>query len=192
MEQPSTPLAADAERDQLRQVLHLLRYGMTRASGKELPADYVAQLLDTTMEMVAGGALQPCDAEAQASRANQAETERDRAYGERAHLVALLAAMTDGAVIAPASDIDEPGWQIAYLQLGGTQCSWHIAPRDADLFAEIEHVPDDDPRGHWDGHTTDEKYELIRTLTRELMQGCGPACSEMHTETGRCEIARNR
>lgn len=23
-------------------------------------------------------------------------------------------------------------------------------------------------------------------------KGCGPACSEMHTETGRCEIARNR
>lgn len=29
-------------------------------------------------------------------------------------------------------------------------------------------------------------YEPIET------QGCGPECSEMHTETGRCEIARNR
>lgn len=121
--------------------------------------------------------------------AEQAEAERDGAYRERAHLVALLAAMTDNAVIAPAPDVDEPGWQIAYLQLGGWQASWHISPRDADLFKNVEHVPADDPRAQWDGHTTAEKYAHIATLTAELAQRCGPACAEGHTYTGRCEGA---
>jgi hypothetical protein len=96
---------------------------------------------------------------------NEALAERDQAYRERAHLVALLAAMTDGAVIAPAPDVDEPGWQIAYLTLGGWQCSWHIAPADAGLFAHVEHVATDHPRAQWDGHTTDVKYRRIRTHT---------------------------
>ncbi|MDX5569832.1 hypothetical protein PYK79_50090 [Streptomyces sp. ID05-04B] len=120
------------------------------------------------------------------------ERERDGAYRERAHLVALLAQLTDGAVIADAPDVDEPGWRIVYLTIGGRQASWHIAPRDADLFAHVEHVGADDPRARWDGHTTDAKYAGIAAHTADLAQRCGPACAEMHTETGRCEIARNR
>ncbi|SCD41086.1 hypothetical protein GA0115251_106932 [Streptomyces sp. TverLS-915] len=113
-------------------------------------------------------------------------------YRERAHLLALLAAMTSGAVLAPAPDVDEPGWQILFLTIGDQQCSWHIAPADIDLFAFVEHVPAIDPRAQWNGHTTDEKYERIAEHTAELAQHCGPECAEMHTETGRCEIARNR
>lgn len=85
----------------------------------------------------------------------------DNAYRERAHLLGFLAAVTPGAVIAPALDVDEPGWQIAYLTIGGRQASWHISPRDAELFAHVEHVPVDDPRARWDGHTTEQKYERI-------------------------------
>lgn len=118
--------------------------------------------------------------------------ERDGAYRERAHLVALLAAMTDGAVIAYATDVDEPGWQIVYLTIGARQCSWHISPRDADLFAHVERVDIADPRAQWDGHTTEAKYAWIAEQASEWAQQCGPACSEQHTETGRCEIARNR
>lgn len=93
---------------------------------------------------------------------NRTVGERDGAYRERAHLVALLAAMTDGAVIAPAPDVDEPGWQIVYLTIGGRQASWHISPRDGDLFARVEHVDGGlDLRAIWDGHTTAEKYERI-------------------------------
>lgn len=107
----------------------------------------------------------------QQSDINRLTAERDGAYRERAHLVALLAAMTDGALIAPALDIDEPGWWIAYLKIGGRQASWHIAPRDADLFKGIERVEPDDPRALWDGHTTDEKYAHIAAhivqLTKE-------------------------
>jgi len=120
------------------------------------------------------------------------EAERDGAYRERAHLVALLAALTDEAVISYARDVEEPGWQIIYLTLGGHQASWHISPRDADLFTHVERVDVEDPRAQWDGHTTEEKYERIAAWTAELAERCGPACSEMHTETGRCVIARNR
>ena len=94
--------------------------------------------------------------------------ERDGAYRERAHLVALLAAHYP-SVIAPAPDIeDEPGWQILYLRIGGRQCSWHIAPRDAELFAHVEHVPADDRRAQWDGHTTEEKYAHISERAAQL------------------------
>jgi len=125
----------------------------------------------------------------QKQRAEGAEAERDRAYCERSYLIALLAAMTDGAVIAYAADVDEPGWQIVYLTIGGRQCTWHIAPRDADLFQHVERVDIADPRAQWDGHTTEEKYEHIAAHTADLAQRCGPACSEMHTGVGRCETA---
>ncbi|MFB8772126.1 hypothetical protein [Streptomyces broussonetiae] len=92
---------------------------------------------------------------------NRLTAERDGAYRERAHLVALLAAMTDGAVITYAPDVDEPGWQIVYLTIGGRQASWHISPRDADLFTHVERVEADHLRAQWDGHTTDQKYARI-------------------------------
>ncbi|MFC9682691.1 hypothetical protein ACFTZL_23355, partial [Streptomyces sp. NPDC056948] len=125
--------------------------------------------------------------------AKEREAERNGAYRERAHLVAFIASgLAEQAVIAPAPDVEEPGWQIIYLTIGGRQCSWHISPRDADLFQHVERVGALDVRALWDGHTTEEKYAHIAAHTAELAQRCGPACSEQHTETGRCEIARNR
>lgn len=100
------------------------------------------------------------DWEQQRDRADQAEADRDGAYRERAQLLALLAALHP-SVIAPAPDIDEDGWQILYLRIGGKQASWHIAPRDTELYAHVEHVPADDRRAQWDGHTTEEKYAHI-------------------------------
>lgn len=91
------------------------------------------------------------------------EAERDGAYRERAQLVAWLAALHP-AVLAPAPDVDEDGWQILYLTAGGQQLSWHIAPADADLFGHVQQVPSDDPRAQWDGHSTAEKYKRIQML----------------------------
>lgn len=82
------------------------------------------------------------------------------AYNERAHLVALLAA------IYPSTwgiDFDEPGWHVVYVQLPTGQASWHISPNDRDLFA---HVPG--PSGEWDGHTTEQKYDRIDKLAATL------------------------
>jgi hypothetical protein len=100
----------------------------------------------------------------QHARAEQAAAERDGAYRERAQLLAWLAT-AHPAVLAPAPDVDEPGWQILYLNADGQQLSWHIHPRDAELYGNVEQVRADDPRAQWDGHTTAEKYQRIRTLT---------------------------
>jgi hypothetical protein len=97
------------------------------------------------------------------------EAERDGAYRERARLVALVAgAVAEQAVVAPATDIDDPGWQILYATIHGRQCSWHFAPRDADLIDYFDHVPADDPRAQWDGHTTEQKYNHIDWIARAL------------------------
>ncbi|MFF7991742.1 hypothetical protein ACFZDG_18355 [Kitasatospora xanthocidica] len=106
----------------------------------------------------------------QAARAEQAEADRDGAYRERAHLTAWLATIHP-AVITPATDIDDDGWQLLYLTVGGRQLSWHIHPRDAELYAHVEHVPADDPRAQWDGHTTEQKYEAIQAMTFGELRG---------------------
>ncbi|NUH35291.1 hypothetical protein HUF15_00655 [Streptomyces samsunensis] len=116
-----------------------------------------------------------------AAAAQQAEAERDQAYAERAALLAWISALHPAnAVITPAEDVDEPGWQLLYLLVSGWQMSWHIAPRDVDLFAHVEHVAPDDPRAQWDGHSTTEKYERIREHTARL--------SEARASTVRIEI----
>lgn len=100
---------------------------------------------------------------AEIEREQQAMTDLNGAYRERAQLLAWLATFAP-AVITPATDTDEPGWQLLYLNPGHTQLSWHISPRDADLFAHVEHVDPADPRAQWDGHSTEEKYERIALL----------------------------
>ncbi|MEV7358187.1 hypothetical protein [Kitasatospora sp. NPDC091276] len=105
-----------------------------------------------------------------AAQLRTAEADRDGAYRERAHLTAWLATIHP-AVIAPATDIDEPGWQLLYVTVGGQQLSWHIHPRDADLYTHVEHVDPTDPRAQWDGHTTTEKYATIRGLTFTELRG---------------------
>lgn len=106
----------------------------------------------------------------EATRRVDTERERDGAYRERAQLLAWLATVVP-AVITPAPDVDEPGWQILFLAPGGSQLSWHIAPADAELFEHVEHVGPDDPRAQWDGHTTPEKYERIRSLSFATLRG---------------------
>jgi len=115
-------------------------------------------------------------------RAETAEAERDGAYRERAHLVALLTTYHPAA-IAPALDLDEVGWWIVYLTIGGRQCSWHISPRDAGLFAHVERVEPEDPRAQWDGHTTDAKYAWLRELTELRAPAPDPAAAQV-TEPG--------
>lgn len=111
-----------------------------------------------------------------------AEAERDQAYRERAHLLAWLSALHPAnAVITPATDVDEPGWQLLYLLVGGWQMSWHIAPSDAGLFAHVEHVDPSDPRAQWDGHTTEAKYQRIQEHAARL--------SEARAATVRIEIS---
>ncbi|MFD7884054.1 hypothetical protein ACFV3N_16645 [Streptomyces bauhiniae] len=94
--------------------------------------------------------------------------ERDGAYRERAQLLAWLAALHPTTVITQSPDVDEPGWQLLYLTAGGWQMSWHIHPRDADLFEYVTVVDVTDPRAQWDGHGTVEKYARIEEHVRLL------------------------
>lgn len=107
----------------------------------------------------------------QQGQINTLTAERDGAYRERAQLLAWLAALNP-AVRTPATDITtEPGWQILYINpTTGGQMSWHISPRDVELFEHVEYTPAGagDERAMWDGHTTPVKYERIASLTRFL------------------------
>lgn len=97
-----------------------------------------------------------------------ARVERDKAYRERAHLVALLAALYPAEMRdAP----DTPGWSIVYVTTPTGQMSWHLSYADAaDLF---EHVPV--AAAEWDGHTTMEKYQRLDALTVRMAVAGGIA-----------------
>jgi hypothetical protein len=147
----------DAERDRLVEVVLAVRDQRT---------EQLANRLSYAAHVAADERGRAYNAE---QRAEQLEIERDQAYRERAHLLAWLAALHPAnAVITPAPDVDEPGWQLLYLLVGGYQMSWHIAPRDSDLFNHVEHVAADDPRAQWDGHSTTEKYERIQQHTQRV------------------------
>ncbi|MBP5930164.1 hypothetical protein F3K39_19035 [Streptomyces sp. LBUM 1479] len=110
----------------------------------------------------------------------RAEKERDGAYRERAQLLAWLAALHPSTtVITQSPDVDEDGWQLLYLVAGGWQLSWHIHPRDAELFRHVTVVDVTDPRAQWDGHGSEQKYERIhnhvRLLALDELGGDGPS-----------------
>ncbi|WP_432041451.1 hypothetical protein [Streptomyces cadmiisoli] len=99
----------------------------------------------------------------------RAEKDRDHAYHERAQLLAWLAALHPATtVITQSPDVDEDGWQLLYLVAGGWQMTWHIHPRDAELFRHVTVVDVTDPRAQWDGHGSEQKYERMRSHVRLL------------------------
>jgi hypothetical protein len=188
-------------------VMEAQRYRLAWQSARSRALANLAAL-DATLDTSAlSYALVDAHAELRAT-----EEARDGAYRERAHLTAWLATLHP-AVIAPAPDVDEPGWQILYLTAGGRQMSWHIHPRDADLYAHVERVPADDPRAQWDGHTTEAKYQAIQGLaaatgdhsaaTRNVIKAsdhvngtanvikersCPPDCTTAHTYEAPCTV----
>ncbi|MYU22936.1 hypothetical protein [Streptomyces sp. SID8352] len=158
---PNEP-ATSPLRNQLAAAIGRTNLPMWHKAARYKAADAVlAELYGPTADLQHRFTVAPHDPEA--------EQERDGAYRERAHLVALVAGgLAEQVVVAPAPDVDEPGWQILYATLHGRQCSWHFSPRDADLIEHFDHVPADDPCAQWDGHTTDAKYEHIDYLARSL------------------------
>jgi hypothetical protein len=92
------------------------------------------------------------------------EAERDKAYRERAHLVAYLTAVYPSVMLTDSAD---PDWPIVFVSTPSGQMSWHIAATDTDLF---QHVPST-TCATWDGHTTEQKYERLAELTRTVATG---------------------
>ncbi|MFJ8054922.1 hypothetical protein [Streptomyces sp. NPDC096142] len=101
--------------------------------------------------------------------AEQLRKDLDGAYRERAQLLAWITALHPAtSVITQSPDVDEDGWQLLYLVAGGWQMSWHIHPRDTDLFRHVTVVDVTDVRAQWDGHGTEQKYERIHNHVRLL------------------------
>lgn len=84
------------------------------------------------------------------------------AYRERAHLVALLAAVYPSQ-LRENPDPDYPDWPIVYIQTPTGQMSWHLSPADVELFPHVKFGTD----AEWDGHSTEEKYARMRHLTAQ-------------------------
>ncbi|MFB6809437.1 hypothetical protein [Streptomyces sp. NPDC056387] len=110
----------------------------------------------------------------------RAEAERDRAYRERAHLVAHLASLYPATI--GLTDPNAPDWPVITIETPAGQMTWHIAAADLDLFEHVERSLD----AVWDRHTTEHKYERLQHLTDRAMSQCGPDCSEMHRGGPRC------
>lgn len=101
---------------------------------------------------------------------DEARTERDNAYAERGKVVAALSKLYPSKLARPGGYGLDPkehdGWQwIVFIELPTGQVSWHISDAEADspVFAHLAR----DESEPWDGHTTDEKYARLASLTEE-------------------------
>lgn len=88
------------------------------------------------------------------------DTDLNRLYTERAHLLALLA-LHYPAYIAE-SDRDNPGWPVLTIDTPAGQMAWHLASRDLELFPHVRRADNDEAADAYDGHTTSDKLERIR------------------------------
>jgi hypothetical protein len=112
------------------------------------------------------------DVAARDERLAEVTAERDKAYRERAHLVAYLAAAY------PAQWADEGSdWPVVYVQTPAGQMSWHIARADQELFGHVRPMGEG-TAPQWDGHTTEAKYERLAELTR--MMAASPDLAMIH------------
>lgn len=88
--------------------------------------------------------------------------ERDKAYGERADLVAYLAACYPSVI-----EDDQSDWPCIFVITPSGQLSWHIARPDLGAFPFVQRAFS----VTWDGHTTAEKYRRLAELTRTVATG---------------------
>jgi hypothetical protein len=98
---------------------------------------------------------------------DEARAERDKAYRERADLVAYLSANYPSQLAEAESD--DGAWWLVFVATPSGQMSWHVHEDDLELFP---HLLDRDETGvDWDGHTTEQKYGRLRELTRTVATG---------------------
>jgi len=88
-------------------------------------------------------------------------------YRERHHVIAHLAAAYPSVMMLNA-DPEEPDWPVLFVTLPTGQVSWHIAPRDMDLFRHVRVGS-----AEWDGHDVEEKYRRLDEHTRVLAASGG-------------------
>lgn len=98
----------------------------------------------------------------------EALARENHVYRERAHLIALLAALYPRGTSIGCTDPNEPEWPVVTVCIPEGQLTWHVDPRDVDLF---QHVPHADAK--WDGHDTEEKYRRITAMTARVAANGG-------------------
>ena len=96
-------------------------------------------------------------------RAEGAATEREAknaAYAERDQLVAALSKRFPAHLARHDRADWEDDWRnIVCIHLPAGQATWHIHDSELPWFAHLPQLP-----GHWDGHSTDEKYRRLAGL----------------------------
>ena len=86
-------------------------------------------------------------------------------YTERNRLVAALSGLFPAhLMLDPAAD--EPWANLVCIHLPAGTATWHIPPWDLPFFAHLAYAPH-----HWDGHTTEEKYDRLQALIGTAAQG---------------------
>lgn len=88
--------------------------------------------------------------------------ERNKVYAERNRLVAALSKHypLGSHLCRDESPHAEAEWlNIVCIHLPTGQATWHIHDRELPLFAHLPMRP-----AHWDGHSTEEKYERVAAL----------------------------
>jgi len=92
--------------------------------------------------------------------------QKDAAYHERNMLVAFVSRVHPSHRYKhPEADTawdDDWRWIVCIHSPAG-QLTWHIHDSEIDLFAHLA-CDDKELPGHWDGHTTTEKYERLRIM----------------------------
>lgn len=71
----------------------------------------------------------------------------------------------NGYTVWWGEDASEPEWPVLYVETGEGQVSWHI-PKVERIY-EPPVRPEHAPLRQWDGHTTPEKFDRLRTLLSE-------------------------
>lgn len=89
------------------------------------------------------------------------EGQKDAAYRERDQLIAALSKVFPSHLARHEGPWEEDWRNIVCVHLPTGQATWHVHDGEMPLFA---HLPEG--LNHWDGHTTEEKYERLRALQR--------------------------
>jgi len=92
----------------------------------------------------------------------EAEESKNNAYWERNQLVGVLSRLYPSH-LARHDEADktwEDDWRnIVCIHTPVGQATWHLHDNDMPMFVHLEKGKD-----HWDGHTTQEKYERLAHL----------------------------
>lgn len=101
------------------------------------------------------------------ARAQLAEVtaERNKAYRERAELVAFVVACYPSEIRDTAED-----WPVVFVDTPRGQLSWHLSRDDLDLFGHVPQMAAS-AEEKWDGHTTEQKYDRLNGLATNRKTG---------------------